>query len=67
MDEPIHLPALLSYITGVPRSEVRRAITQGEITINGTPWTEMDLPPDVLGENDFIQHPFSAQRQRRDL
>ena len=45
----VHLPALLADGLGVPsRSEARRLIAAGGVSLDGEPVTELDLPADAL-------------------
>ena len=45
----VHLPALLADALGVPsRSEARRLIAGGGVTLDGERVTEIDLPSDAL-------------------
>ena len=46
---PVHLPALLVDHLGVAsRSEARRLIQQGGVSVDGEPITELDVPADRL-------------------
>jgi tyrosyl-tRNA synthetase len=46
---PVHLPALVVDHLGVAsRSEARRLIQQGGVSIDGEPITELDLPSERL-------------------
>jgi len=45
---PVHLPALISEIFEISRSEARRLIAQGGVSIDEQPVAEMDLGPDEL-------------------
>jgi tyrosyl-tRNA synthetase len=45
---PVHLPALIAEIFGLSRSEARRLIAQGGVSVDGRPVTEVDVGPDEL-------------------
>ncbi|HEX5467706.1 MAG TPA: tyrosine--tRNA ligase [Gaiellaceae bacterium] len=61
--DPVHLPALLVEILGIPStSEARRLIAQGGVRLNGETTTELDLPRKALegallqaGKRQFIR------------
>jgi tyrosyl-tRNA synthetase len=47
--DPVHLPAVLVDVLGVAsRSEARRLIAQGGVTLDGETVTDLDLPADTL-------------------
>ena len=48
IDDPAHLPALLSSHFGISTSEARRLIDQGAVKVNGQAVVELDLPRDEL-------------------
>jgi tyrosyl-tRNA synthetase len=43
-DGTVYLPAVLERWFGISRSEGRRRVAQGGVTLNGTPVTELSLP-----------------------
>jgi tyrosyl-tRNA synthetase len=49
-DDPVHLPALLVELFGIPStSEARRLIAQGGVKLNGDVVSELDVPRGALG------------------
>jgi len=44
----VHLPALIAEIFGGSRSDARRLIAQGGVTLDDQPIAEVDVSPDVL-------------------
>lgn len=47
--DPVHLPAVLVDVLGVAsRSEARRLIAQGGVTVDGEPVSDLDVPADAL-------------------
>ena len=50
--DPVHLPALLVDQLGVAsRSDARRLITQGGVTLDGVPVADLDLPRKALADH----------------
>jgi tyrosyl-tRNA synthetase len=48
-EDPVHLPALLVEALGVAsRSEARRLITQGGVSVDGEPVRDLDVPASAL-------------------
>jgi len=47
-DGPVHLPALIAELFGGSRSEARRLIAQGGVTLDALPVGEMDASADAL-------------------
>ncbi len=52
VSRPIHLPAVLSDLFHVPRSETRRRIALGRVKVNGQVVTDLDIDPDELTGDD---------------